>query len=714
MEDVKIFISYSRKDIKAAEKIEQNLQENGFATWRDVRDIDPGVYWSRETAKSLAGSDILVLLWSRHAATSRTVQHEWLTARALERGIIPCFLEPLGTLPDELKLPSALEHRNGISFTDFETGIKELITTLSNPGSIDKTYDYMKLPPHAFIPFRPNPNFVGRHTELVDLYLSIIGELSVVAINQVVNVFGLGGIGKTQLAVEFAYRFAFAFPDGVLWINAARDWKAEFAGAARTLGLTVEDPTSSDADTRLLHKLKGYVSDKSMLIIMDNVADPLQLDDEVIQGFVATALGCSLLFTSRSQALPSNARALEVKVLSDEAAFALLTKGNPPASEEERGCAQKICQALGNLPLAVELAGAYLKKKRGRIPYAVYLHNLEARRLRILEERRKGIKLAVHEPSLLATFESQYDLLEDENAQYVFKLAGQFPEAEMIPVARLGLLAGLEDHLETLDTPLDDAVQELVTLSLVEPLHNEQIRLHPLIRDFAERLIPEDERRAYLNQAAGNLFTTYTDMLRLESEYIKRDIDSVIDDVQVGIEWCRSGTDCEAELIKLHRVLDRERHNLRIDGGHAAIPSLHHDILFLQQLHYRARIMGMDSLAERFCATLGTKNTLFFKAYAGEHYEDPAWIRTFKGHSGSVTAVCMSSDGNYALSGSVEKTMILWDVKSGGILHRLSLTSVVYCLALRGPKVAFGDAFGQVQFLELILPKSSKNMIKTI
>ncbi|KAF5429911.1 TIR domain-containing protein [Candidatus Methanophagaceae archaeon] len=53
-----------RNDTKAAEKIEQNPKENGFDTWRDVRDIDPGVNRSKEMANNLAGSDINILLWS--------------------------------------------------------------------------------------------------------------------------------------------------------------------------------------------------------------------------------------------------------------------------------------------------------------------------------------------------------------------------------------------------------------------------------------------------------------------------------------------------------------------------------------------------------------------------------------------------------------------------------------------------------------------------
>ena len=90
-ENVKLFISYSRKDIQVAARIEQKLQEHGFNTWRDVSDIDPGENWSRESANSLADSDSIVLLWSEHAATSRIVKNEWLTARALKKESSPAF-----------------------------------------------------------------------------------------------------------------------------------------------------------------------------------------------------------------------------------------------------------------------------------------------------------------------------------------------------------------------------------------------------------------------------------------------------------------------------------------------------------------------------------------------------------------------------------------------------------------------------------------------
>ena len=62
----------------------------------------------------------------------------------------------------------------------------------------------------------------------------------------------------------------------------------------------------------------------------------------------------------------------------------------------------------------------------------------------------------------------------------------------------------------------------------------------------------------------------------------------------------------------------------------------------------------------------------------------------------------MSSDDKYALSGSRDKTLILWDVESGEILRRLHVNSSVLCLSLVGTTVAFGDIFGLIQFLELV------------
>jgi WD40 repeat protein len=661
----KLFISYSRKDIQSVERIHLELENAGFDVWRDTTDIEPAMNWSREAAYHIATSDIFILLWSRSAACSPIVKHEWLTARALEKGIIPCFLEPLNDLPIEARLPQPLENINGIDFSDFEKGIKVLIQKLKNPLSIDTRYDYTQLPPHSFIPFRPNPNFVGRQRDLLELYLSVIGGLNVIGINQTVSLFGLGGIGKTQLAVEFAYRFAFAFSEGIWWLNAARDWRSEFISLAHKLRLSADDPLNRDSDRVLLHRLQGFFSEhKSGLLLMDNVADPSNLDNEVSEGFVPTALGCTLLFTSKSQRLPMGARPLEVKVLDDVTSFQLLTRDNPPTSREEEGYAKEICRILGYLPLALELAGTYLKKRKGIVTYQTYIQNIQQRRLQILEQIKQGIRLATHDPSLLATFESQYQLVVNKDAQHLFKLAGQFPEAEMIPTARLGLLAGIIDHPESLRTPLHDAFNELIEASLVEKLQDNRIRMHPIVWEFAKGITLGEERTKLLTDAVACLHSTYDDPIRLGQEYVNRGIDSVIDDVKVGINWSDSRASCWGDLTELQRLFEHQCHNLRIEAI-SKVGGTQTQAHLFQQLHFGAYNLGMTRVAQKFLEALKANEATFFRAYGEPVFIDSAQVRIFTGHLSPIRAVSMSSDGKQVISGSTDKTLILWDVESG-------------------------------------------------
>jgi hypothetical protein len=83
-----------------------------------------------------------------------------------------------------------------------------------NESATNIEYDYKILPPKREIPYDPNPDFTARSTELLDLYLELLGDLSKLNYSKV-GLVGIGGVGKTQLAVEFAYRFGYAFEGGV-------------------------------------------------------------------------------------------------------------------------------------------------------------------------------------------------------------------------------------------------------------------------------------------------------------------------------------------------------------------------------------------------------------------------------------------------------------------------------------------------------------------
>jgi len=476
-----VFVSYSHKDIAVAARVHVVLERAGHKVWRDERKIEPGANWNREIARALARSDTVVLLWSPAAASSRSVEHEWLTARALGKGIVPCMLRRHRELKPDQQLPGELGDVQTIPFDarSFRAGIRKLVKLLERPDSVFHAWGYSRVPPHSFIRFPPNPDFVGRQPELLELYLLLIGELNPVGINQSVGASGPGGIGKTQLAAEFAWRFAHAFPDGIIWINAARNWRDEFLAAARCYGLTVENPSSNDADQRLLNRFQGYLTEHNrVLIVLDNVADPTEIDGESRLGFRLTTIGCRLLFTSRSRALPLGAKHVSVDALSESESLELLTHGNEPGEDDEEA-AQEICRRLGHLPLAIEMAGSFLRENKGSVSFQEYLANLTS--CTGVIEKFTGTRLpATHDPSLIAAFQEQYAAVRNPDAKLIFKIAGQLSEAEVIPVARLSLLSGIQDPARGLVRPMSKALQELVRVSCGKRIDGSQREPAPL------------------------------------------------------------------------------------------------------------------------------------------------------------------------------------------------------------------------------------------
>ena len=129
------------------------------------------------------------------------------------------------------KLPKPLANLDAIVFEINENNNDDIVDSENKQKIINKlkeakpnlpqNYAYNILPNKRNIPFDPNPYFTGRNTDLVDLYLEIIGDLSKLNYNKV-GIVGIGGVGKTQLAVEFFYRYAYAFDKGIFWMDGNR------------------------------------------------------------------------------------------------------------------------------------------------------------------------------------------------------------------------------------------------------------------------------------------------------------------------------------------------------------------------------------------------------------------------------------------------------------------------------------------------------------
>jgi len=128
------------------------------------------------------------------------------------------------------------------------------------------------------VPFIRNPDFVGREEDLERLHKALTGEVPVgirSAITVSTGLTGMGGIGKTQLAVEYVYRYADTYPGGVFWINAAQPLGQGLAQLGRRLRPATADRPLDEQ----IRAAAGYSRDHpDSLLILDNLADPASLN----------------------------------------------------------------------------------------------------------------------------------------------------------------------------------------------------------------------------------------------------------------------------------------------------------------------------------------------------------------------------------------------------------------------------------------------------
>jgi WD40 repeat protein len=513
------------------------------------------------------------------------------------------------------------------------------------------------------VPFPRNPDLVGRQDELEKLHAWLTAQQPGEA--RPSGLTGMGGIGKTQLAVEYAYRYRRMYPGGVFWINAAGPLVEGFAALGCSLRAGLQGGTRDEQVRAAFDELARA---PHVLLILDNLGEPALLNQAVAPGCIPSALTCSILFTTRRRDLGRYA-AIKVDALPEEPALRLLLRHRDRQAildpiHPEHGEARAICQLLGRLPLAMEVAGAFLGEWT-EIPLAEYRLRLKSEGvLATLDDEAAELSPAslpaIHEAAVTATLNTQWDALQDETARLLLKVAGQLPEAAIIPAARLGLLAGTAtDDRPGHPSPLARALKRLENASLAEVLLNGQIRLHPLFREYAHRKTPEEQSPEFRRSCAANFARAYSSYSVLEDQATRRGVDAIQEDLIAASQFCPDDRDPRPRLESLLRLIQRESHLLR-DPAWARGPA------FLpQQIHNRAVVIGLDDVRQGALQRIAALNQPHALLLWRASRESPALIRTLTGHRGPVTSVQFTPDGRQALSGSGDHTLGLWDLQTG-------------------------------------------------
>ncbi len=344
------------------------------------------------------------------------------------------------------------------------------------------------LPQKHFMPYRSlDERFVGRVKDLwaVD---DVFREKQTAVVGSVGQggllglVVGIGGIGKTQLAIEYAHRFGTKYPGGVFWVDAERGISTLISRVSEGVGVDV-DQILAEQD-QLVQLWRGLVQSQPILIVLDNFPET---DD--LNPWLPSTGPIHILVTTRRRDLTMFSP-VSLDFLTPEEGLILLNKGNRRFGEEGK----KLVEALGGLPLALELARNFLNLRPALTIDGLLRGIRKIGKINALQifANKYGNQLPTnHIKDVAATFILSWNLASDQ-AKSVLKVIARLAPTS-VPRRLLRLILNI-DSRNSLDDPLDESISELVQkLSLVELDDEHDPSLHRLIYAFVKTVVKREE-----------------------------------------------------------------------------------------------------------------------------------------------------------------------------------------------------------------------------
>ncbi|MFG3579019.1 FxSxx-COOH system tetratricopeptide repeat protein [Micromonospora chersina] len=381
-----LFVSHAGRDRAWAEWVAWHLRAAGHTVELDCVDWTAGDNFIERMHAALARRNPLVaLLSTAYLDPSRYTSDEW-TARLAQRRrdptarLIPLRVDDV-TL-DGIWAPIVVPDLFGLSTADAITTLLTAVDGAQPFTSVPPPYPHVATPateagprlPESLPPVwnvaRRNPAFTGRDAMLVTLREKLqAGQHAVVQ-----ALHGMGGVGKTQFAIEYAHRFAGEY-ELVWWIASEQpeligEQLAALATECRLALPGTDTPTA-------VHKLRGHLrQSRRWLLIFDNVEDR-----NAITNWLPDGSG-HVIVTSRSPVWAGVAQQVGVDVFARSESVALLRTHLPQLGEAE---ADQLAEALGDLPLAVAQAADLLAETG--MPVPDYLRALGERAADLLGDR---------------------------------------------------------------------------------------------------------------------------------------------------------------------------------------------------------------------------------------------------------------------------------------------------------------------------------------
>ena len=391
-------VSYTQADRAWAEWIAWQLEEAGHRVLVQAWDFVPGTNWIQSMEAGVTKAERTIAVLSPAYLSSVYGAAEWQAAWADDptggqRKLLVVRVA-------ECERPGLLKGVVGVDLFDraeaeakarLRRMIAEAVTGRAKPTDAPHFPPARRAMPRGArfpgalpsvweVPAR-NPHFTGRAGDLEKLASGFTAGFPAGRSVQTVTVHalhGMGGVGKTQLATEYAHAHAGSY-DTVWWINAEEPAliPEQLTRLAGRLGV---EPRSGEPDAVREAVHAGLATTPGWLLIFDNAEDASVVRYWAPTAPLAPGVPGHALVTTRRDGFDSVGGVVDLDVM-DLAESVQLLRTRVPGVEE--GIAREVAEELGRLPLALEQAAAYLNKTR--MPATDYLVLLRTRESEVLK-----------------------------------------------------------------------------------------------------------------------------------------------------------------------------------------------------------------------------------------------------------------------------------------------------------------------------------------
>lgn len=362
------FVSYTQADRSWAEWIAWQLEAAGYSTVVQAWDFVPGSDWAYEMQRATATAARTIAVLSLSYLQSVYGQAEWQAAFAIdptgERGLLvpvrverveppgllrtKVYVDLVGTSPEAARARLLAGVRPGRAKPESEPPFPEPQVG-RQLGAAEAPRFPGRHPEITNLPAR-NRNFTGR-AELLGMLREELQARPGVAVTQARAIPGLGGVGKTQLVLEYAHRYAAEY-DLIWWVPAGRVATAVSSLADLARQLDIEEQADQG---RMVAELFTELRRRNRwLLLYDSAEGPGQLS-----ALLPPNGDGHVLVTSRYRAWGRVAEPLPLGVFRRQESVAFLRRRTGSDDEES---AAALAQFLGDLPLALEEAAAYVEE----------------------------------------------------------------------------------------------------------------------------------------------------------------------------------------------------------------------------------------------------------------------------------------------------------------------------------------------------------------